>query len=246
MPDKGVSSYDKICKSLKYTQDFVDFTARTLHMLNTARVDSWKFGASEHATKVLVVNTTLNVAFGESPEEVIHEVWVGDSSNPGNWSVDVMTLCPDSRLNSLVDKLFGKSKSCPTYFCNPDKVKEKWPSYARDCIREDLKDPLGRTSGKLRNLMSEALNSEEFLREKTNFFERRIVDDIKQVLLKYAPIARPHVYKQAVDEYLITDIMESVCNVTGSDIESFYAGELIEPVGKAGTRELDHLLSHAY
>jgi hypothetical protein len=263
-PVKGVKSYDKICSHLIHTQDFSDYVDRIFRVLDSANVAGWEFspGGADHESDPLKKRNVappthrLLVDWGKKPsgEDNLEKVW----SDPENWMIELSRICDDDELNQIVHKNFG-SKTCPTYFCKKEtllgldkdgskssKLDNKWAKYARNAISEKLMDKISRTLERIRQAMHSALASDAFAQEKVTFHERCIADEIKTVLLKFKDVAKPHVIKMAMDEFVCHEIMDSIVNVTGSDVDSFYDGNCIGPVGNSRQSEVDHLLSHAY
>jgi len=220
-PEKGLSSYNKICKHLRYTQDFVDFADKCFRAMDAANVCGWEFkpGGSDYEGTLNKEQPTwlLLVDWGkyDGSDDLAGEIRDGQDRiekvggpDPRKWLLNLNSFASDQSLNRIVERNFG-TKACRTYFCKKDKVEEKWPAYARAALRELLLDKITRTEEKLRQSMIDALNSEPFEQDRTTFFERGIAEDIKKVLLKYANVAKPHVLKMALDEFVAHEIMES-------------------------------------
>lgn len=221
-PEKGLSSYDKICKHLRQTQDFADFADKCFRIMDAANVCGWEFrlGGSEMEGTLGVKppEWQLLIDWGkyDTSDDDVSERLIRDgkdriekvAAEPGKWLFTMQVIASDASLNKIVERNFG-TKTCRTYFCKKDKVMEKWPSYARHALRENLLDKIARTEEKLRQSMIDALRSEAFDQDRTTFFERGIAEDIKKVLLKYASVAKPHVLKMALDEFVAHEIMES-------------------------------------
>ena len=164
----------------------------------------------------------------------------------GNFLVETDEYCTRLQLNNIVEKNLG-TKKCPSYNCKMDKVKEKFIDFGRAEVSNRLYEKIQETQSRLRAAIVATLNSEAFLNARIAHHERQIAEDIKKVLIKYQAVAKPHVLKMALDEFICHSICESLVNMTGSDVDSFYDGKEVSPVGRAGVQsEVDYLLSHAY
>jgi hypothetical protein len=226
-PVKGVKSYDKVCSHLVATQDFKDYVVRLSEKLDQANVAGWRFipGGSDHETDPLKKKNVappvhrLLVDWGKKADgkDHIEEVW----QDPNDWIVSLSTLCDDDELDGIVDRNFN-TKACPTYFCKKEtllgrnkdgdrssKLDNKWSVYVRRHLSEVLMDKMSKTQEKIRQAMRSALASDAFAQEKVTFHERCIADEIKSVLLKFSSVAKPHVLKMAMDEFVCHEIMES-------------------------------------
>src|SRR5512135_1420244 len=219
-PVKGLKSYDKICSHLVHTQDFSDYADRLFKVLDSANVAGWEFspGGADHEDDPLKKRNVappvhrLLIDWGKKSNggDHIEKVW----SDPQTWLISLETVCSESDLNEIVHRNFG-SKTCPTYFCKKatllgldkegnrtHKLDNQWAKYARQVLSEKLMDKISRTQDKLRLAMNDALSSSAFQQEKVSFHERCIADEIKSVLLKFSSVAKPHVLKMAMDEFV--------------------------------------------
>ena len=261
-PVKGVKSSEKICSHLRHSQTYFDFEETVFRTLGEANVAGWEFrpGGDDYTTdptkkkNVAPPQWYLLIDWGKKPDgsDNIERV----SGDPIHWELGIGRISPEETLNEILNKLWG-TKECPTYFCKKDSIiafKKKakdsstnlWAEYARKALQEKLADKIARTQDKLRAELIAARNSEAFEQDRIEYHDRCIADEIKSVLLKFKDVAKPHVIKMAMDEFVCHEIMDSLVNMTGSDVDSFYDGDFISPVGKSRQPEVDNLLSHAY
>jgi hypothetical protein len=228
-PEKGLKSYDKICSHLLYTQEFSDYVQGLFHVLDKAHVSGWEFeaGGSDYDDNPLKKKNVAppkwrllidwGVKYDGSPN--IEKVY--GPQDPMQWLVSTSVYAEEKALDAFAERLWGTPK-CPTYFCKLDKllgVNKKgervggdlnvWARAARVKIEQDLCDKISRTQDRLRQEMLTMLRSDEFQKAMTEFHERGIADEIKQVLLKFSSVAKPHVLKMALDEFVTHEIMES-------------------------------------
>ena len=266
-PVRGVSSYDKICAHLRKTGDFSDYLVRVSKALDNVKVSGWEFHAggedysSDPAKKKNVAPPTWNLVLDwgkmDGAPERLEKVF-SDSGQLSKWDLSLMTICDENSANKIVLANFD-TKACPTYFCKKEKLlgrnkdgdrdnklDNKWVAFVRSEVREVLGDKIARTQDRLRQEMQDAIDSDQFKKEMTEFHERGIIEEIKLVLHKFHSVAKPHILKAAMDEYVMHEIMESIDNMTGTDVDSFYDGNFISPVGSCRRSEVDNLLSHAY
>jgi hypothetical protein len=218
---KGIKSYDKVCNHLIATQDFKDYVARISEKLNQANVSGWEFvpGGSDYDDNPLKKKNVvppchkLLVDWGDKVEHA----W----QIPDEWTISLSTLCDDDELDGIVKRNFN-TKACPTYFCKKEtligrdkdggrssKLDNKWANYVRRYLSDLLMDKISKTQEKIRQAMRDAVASDAFAEDKVAFHERCIIDEIKLVLLKFSSVAKPHVLKAALDEYIIHDVMDS-------------------------------------
>jgi hypothetical protein len=246
------SSFDKVCKNLADTPDFRSYLLRIGEVLDQAIVCGWEFhtsGSSHDGTLgVALPGFKFLIDWGKNFEgldagDLIQKVW---ESNMENFLIETDEFCTKPALLKLVRDNIG-TKKCPTYNCKEDKIKEKFVYFARARVSEHFLDKIDKTQTRLRAEMQKARASDAFNQDRVTYHERHIAEDIKKVLIKYQKVAKPHVLKMALDEFICHELMESIANVTGSDVDSFYDGNEIGPVGRAGVQsEVDYLLSHAY
>ena len=192
----GTSSFDKINASLIKTADFHNYVVQVKEHLKNAAVGKWEF--SDRGVNRPGVSLKLKVGEWEP------HFYIGDVQ----WEVRLDHMLGNRELNMIVENNFGK-KGCPTYFCKPDKVQQKWPSAARQEVYNRLVDDISRCNERIRAEALAALTSPECEAARVEFHERCIADSIKEVLLKYKDVAKPHVLKMALDEFVTHEIMES-------------------------------------
>jgi hypothetical protein len=230
-PVKGLSSYDKICSHLRVTPDFQDYIARVSQALDQVHVSGWDFspGGDEYATdpakkkNVAPPSWSLTIDWGtvDPGQEPLTQRAANNANVLSEWNLDLSTICDERTLDEIVHRHFN-TKTCPTYFCKKEKLlgrdkdgdrthslDNKWALYARGEIREALADKISRTQDRLRKEMQDAIDSAEFNKDMTEFHERGIIEEIKIVLHKFHTVAKPHILKAALDEYVMHEIMES-------------------------------------
>ncbi|MGH9917382.1 MAG: hypothetical protein ACRD6W_00705 [Nitrososphaerales archaeon] len=227
-PVKGESSYDKICKHLRYTQDFHDLTQQIFERLAKANIAGWKFrpggyyGADDPSKRrnVAPPECEFLVDWGKNSDgsDRLQSVY---AARFNEFLIKLEEIVPDDEIEDLARKLFGTPK-CPSYFCKlnkllgrdekgerKDKLPNRWLEYAQHAIAEHLAGMISRTQEKLREAMRQAILSPEFAAERVHFHELCIAEEIKAVLLKFSSVAKPHVLKMALDEFVAHEIMES-------------------------------------
>ncbi len=232
-PVKGVKSFDKVCSHLLYTQDFVEYTDELFKVLDSAVVSGWHFeaGGSDYDDDPMKKKNVappvwrLLVNWGKKSNGEANVETVHGPSNIREWMISISRVVDEAAINQIAIKNFGNPKICPTYNCKLDKLLGKetgnengkksrsqenlWLKAARDHLAEKLMDKISRTQDKLRQSMQEMLDSPHFEQDRVNFHERGIADEIKKVLLKFSSVAKPHVIKMAMDEFVCHEIMES-------------------------------------
>jgi hypothetical protein len=231
-PVKGLSSYDKICSHLVHTQDFSDYADLAFKVLDNANVAGWEFepGGDDYEQdpnkkrNVAPPRWRLLIDWGKTHDgqDNIEKVFGGnDLSGIHKWELGLARVCTEKDLNQIVQRNFNTDR-CPTYFCKKtkllgqdkdgarsSKLENLWVNYARKHLQEQLADKIVRTQEKIRLALQDAYDSPQFAQEKIVFHERCIADEIKLVLLKFSGVAKPHVLKMALDEFVCHAIMES-------------------------------------
>jgi hypothetical protein len=234
-PVKGLKSYDKICSHLRHSQEFHDYSEIVYKRLEWANLAGWDFQAGgwdgdsdpNKRKNVAPPNWSMLIDWGKNSDGSDNIEKAG--GNVANWTLPLHRICPDDELEAFAEKHWN-TPICPTYFCKIEKLlgraekkidkdgKEKtirkaganlWAEYARNALREELRDKIERTQDKIRAAMVAALQSPQFEQERVAFHERCIAEEIKTVLLKFSSVAKPHVYKMALDEFIVHEIMES-------------------------------------
>jgi hypothetical protein len=224
-PVKGVKSYEKICSHLRHSQMFHDYEETVFKALDGVKLAGWEFrpggydGADDPKEQRNVAPPVwfMLIDWGKRPGGA-------DNVEKANgalatWTMSIGRVCPDSALNEIAHRLWG-SKECPTYFCKKERLLEYkkkpkdaaenlWAEYARKELEESLKAKIERTQEKMRAAMVAALQSPQFEQERTEYHERCIADEIKTVLIKFKDVAKPHVLKMAMDEFICHEIMDS-------------------------------------
>jgi hypothetical protein len=231
-PVKGLSSYDKICGHLRETQNFHRYVEHVSRSLDEAKVAGWEFQpggdeyASDPANRKYVASPTwcFIINWGQdylSDGVLTQKVSAIDSAGIAQWEIWMENICSNAALDKIAEDNFN-TLECPTYFCKLEKLlgrdkdgtrnhklDHKWVIFARDAIKVSLAHKITSTQNRLRQEMLSALNSSEFEHERVTFHERGIADEIKKVLIKFSSVAKPHVLKMALDEFVTHEIMES-------------------------------------
>ncbi len=227
-PVKGVSSYDKICVQLRQTKDFADYLNHAAKSLESVTLAGWTFeaGGYDHpnnprdAKNIPPPNWSLLIDWGLTVDGKPNiEKFHGPTE--GIWNLSIGYVCREPGLNSIVHKHFGQP-SCKTYFCkkhtllgltkdgsSDSRGSNKWIPYAHNVISDALGREIEKAQDSVREQIQSAISSQEFIDARTQFHERGIIEEIKKVLLKFSGVAKPHVYRTAVEEYVCTEIMES-------------------------------------
>jgi hypothetical protein len=208
---KGISSYDKIARHLFTTPDFQDFIKITRKRLEDAGVLGWRFQADNDEPTELP-RVYIQFSFGDLDTQ--KERARPETSEPTGYETQDWHFTLEDELKKIVDRNFG-TKTCPSYFCKKETVTDgtkQIPSFvskARDFLRKELSVEIAAANSRLRAEALATMESPECGAARQAFFDRTIIDDIKLVLLKWKDVATAPVLKQALDEYVAHEIMES-------------------------------------
>ncbi len=207
---KGISSYDKIARHLFTTPDFQDYVVIVRKRLEEAGVLGWRFQANaDDPTELPRVYIQFSFGDVDKDERTRPETYTPNDYNVQHWH---FTL--EEELKKIVERNFG-TKTCPSYFCKRETVMDgskkdtSFVSKAREHLQKMLTIEIDEANKRLRAEALATLESPECSAARQAFFERTIIDDIKLVLLKWKDVATAPVLKQALDEYVAHEIMES-------------------------------------
>ena len=178
--------------------------------LEEAGVLGWRFQA-DHDEPTQLPRVYIQFGFGDLDKE---DRARPETQKPTDYTVQNWHFTLEEELKKIVERNFG-TKTCPSYFCKKETVKDgskKDPSFvsrAREHLEKVLDTEIAAANARLRAEALATIESPECGAARQAFFERTIIDDIKLVLLKWKDVATAPVLKQALDEYVAHEIMES-------------------------------------
>lgn len=210
------SSYDKICQSFTKSAKWKDLNAMLRQELAKSGIIRFEF--SDRMPSLDTENNERDrveprfiMSLGEHTAKRSIGFFTGS-----NFFFPTNDLLPSDLLNPIAESLFG-TDGYPTYFCSKEKLIEgskkgnstTWVEFARSTILESNKDLVTQFEARVKAQFEALVVSPEYLRAKKQFFERLVIKEIKEVVLKYYEKVSPEVMKEALDEVVTHAIMES-------------------------------------
>jgi hypothetical protein len=208
--DKGVSSYDKVYQSLYGCPDFQVYRERAHRIISALGPVSYRFRLHESQGHEVVAHHTF-ATLGTS------EIGIYDTSEGRTLSrSDLQYSCilSSKEAEGVVEKNFGVGP-CKTYFCKRETVlrgskkQESFFDWARRSLLREFEADIEQASIRVASREADLLQSEQFQREMTRFFEVHVINQIRNVVLKHHKRVGPEVLKEALDQVITHSIMES-------------------------------------
>jgi hypothetical protein len=202
------SSYDKICASFLKTSEWKDLVAKFREEIAQAGISKYSFernsfGTNQHDS----VHSFLHLKLGERSVKKNMDFFK-------QFKFPSEDLLQSRYFNHIPEQLFGK-EGHPTYFCKKDKLidgtkkNSSWATFARLQILTDNVDLITEYEFRTQAQFQAMTVSPDFLTDKKRFYERIVITEIRDVVLKYHEKVGPEVIKEALDEVITHAIMES-------------------------------------
>ena len=206
---KNGVSYDKVIELLSNTQDFKNEKSAVQRRVANIRVERLKFDADWKGNPECYVIA----AFG-TDDEVLTQRFRCETSAEYEMIVGVNSIINEANVKAIVDKNFGvthpgfSKPAVPTYFCNPERVKEILWNKARGLFNFNYDSNEFRTvKERLRQIRVEILASDEFANGMKKCRDDYTVEEIKKVLMRFKE-ASPELLKRALGAFVVESVME--------------------------------------
>ena len=219
--EQGISSFDKVYKHLSECLEFKD--ARALWNARLAAEPDVKYefnyikNYSSKAQEQIVTTDFILLT-----NVIRSRVYVEAQPGLPQWKVECSPnysgLLTESEAESIVKRNFG-TKKCRTYNCKIDKIlkgddrrghrKSRFAVWARDKLQAENPEAVVEHRSRVIAKTHQILNSEQYAQDKQSYFERQVIDEIRNVVLKYLDRVEMDVIKTAMQEVYVASIMES-------------------------------------
>lgn len=196
------SSYDRIVTNYlaphKETREFVE---NFPEHLKEAEIVGHSFAVDRHEGRI---TSSLRCRFGVKPEEEPEE-----GAAPTYWEVNFHEgragsphrEVTESFCHSLLERVWGTPKVCPTFNCGKDGVSHRFTSQIVGEVWTKHKDLIETEMGRVQGLATAYMASEQFLTEKQTQLERGGIDEIVAAMERFSTVSED-VVRDAVEEYL--------------------------------------------
>ena len=208
---KEGSSFRKVFASFMLTSEWKQVNLEFCKALDEAYIDRnefarfTNFGTNQPDIRVYFI---VKYPVSESSEQE-SPVEIGKVKSTEDFYIKTGSILAKDYLNEVVEKNFGKKKSCPTYNCREETVKEYWPEFARQALTAGNQTKVDACKDRIRALFAARVMGDELKADRQRFYERGAIDEIRAVVLKYYGKVTPEVIQEAMREVVITSIIDS-------------------------------------
>ena len=204
---KTGENYDKVINLLCQTVDFQNLRARSVRRLQTARIGKFKYKTDWGGKPVAIAV----IAYGEGEEEQTQEVSSEYNAGKLYLNINPSVYWNKEEIGEVVEKNFGvvkpgfKKPHVPTYFLNPDRVRDAF--YERSALLE-VSALVLEAKERVQQALDEYILTDEYKAGLQLAREDYTVEEIKKVLLRFKD-ATPDVLRRALNEFVMHEVMES-------------------------------------
>lgn len=209
---KEGSSFRKVFASFMLTSEWKQMNQEFCKGLDEAFIDRNEFGrytsyAGSLPQPAISVHFVVKYPIPQAYEQEC-PIEKGNVKSSTDFHIVTGQALAKSYMNEIVTKNFGK-KSCPTYNCKVDTVREYWPEFGRKALMEANKAHVEACETRLRAEFALRIVSPELAQEHQHFYERGAIDEIRKVVLKYYGKVTVQVIQDAMREVAVESILES-------------------------------------
>lgn len=223
------TSYEKVMELIFHAKPNRDLREKVLRRLKSARLDSVSYNATMRFMDdghVPCVEPQVEIHFGHAEELLKMKTSApgADEENPGAFAIrgTISHLVTNEEIVASVARVFGVSDGTkkglivPTYGTKRDKVLEEYPAKFRSLLKDSTVSNDGEpiiferlmldVSARLTQDVIARFRNEKQLKQDT--MDKFAIKKIRDVLMQFRS-APEHVLKQALDEFIVHDLMDS-------------------------------------
>jgi hypothetical protein len=208
----GKSSYNEIVRRLKLTPGWSQLQEYVRQRISQVRLYGIKPGYRNEKTERRF--PVFCVSHGEEHITEMFQLFNNESINHrSRYRIQASCLVRDIKvIEQYVMPFFGNKQWCPTYFCKKDKV-------ATECFIEIINEinrndgpfsvEIAEAEARVKKSIEQAWDDGTVERKIQEWFEDDVVQEIKEVLLKFRNGLEDHVIRRAFHEFVASDVMDS-------------------------------------